>query len=106
MILLQSVVSLFASPNGYAKSSVQAAIAASTGTFVSVWTSGDGYGYGITAVEVSDTDGEEDLMDATGGRGSIGDGGDTDKRKGSDYLRLKSQSTFWCGLFLEISTRF
>ncbi len=87
VILLQSVVSLFASPDGYAGSSVQAAIASSTGTFVSVWTSGDGYGYGVTAVEVFDTDGEEDLMDATGGRGSIGDGGDTDKRKGvSDYL--------------------
>jgi HEAT repeat-containing protein 5 len=43
-ILLQSALSSFASPEGYAGSSVQAAIASSTGTFVSVWTCADGYG--------------------------------------------------------------
>ncbi|KAK1228476.1 hypothetical protein PQX77_008494 [Marasmius sp. AFHP31] len=52
--LLQSVVSLFASPDGYAGSSVQAAIASSSGTFTSVWQSSDGYAYGVTFIEVGD----------------------------------------------------
>ena len=52
--LLQSVVSLFASPDGYAGSSVQAAIASSTGSFTSVWQSNDGYAYGVTFNEVVD----------------------------------------------------
>jgi HEAT repeat-containing protein 5 len=46
--LLQSVVSLFASPDGYLGSSVQAAIASSSGAFTSVWQSTDGYAYGVT----------------------------------------------------------
>ncbi|KAF8904140.1 clathrin-coated vesicle protein [Gymnopilus junonius] len=54
MVLLQSVVTLFASPEGYAGSSVQAAIASSTGTFTSVWQSSDGYAYGVTFNEVVD----------------------------------------------------
>ncbi|KDR82328.1 hypothetical protein GALMADRAFT_237575 [Galerina marginata CBS 339.88] len=57
MILLQSVVSLFASPDGYAGSSVQAAIASSSGTFSSVWQSVDGYAYGVTFNEVVDLGG-------------------------------------------------
>lgn len=52
--LLQSVVSLFASPDGYTGSSVQAAIASSSGTFTSVWQSTDGYGYGVTFTEIVD----------------------------------------------------
>ncbi|TFK38873.1 clathrin-coated vesicle protein [Crucibulum laeve] len=54
MALLQSTVSLFASPEGYAGSSVQAAIASSSGTFTSVWQSTDGYAYGVTFNEVID----------------------------------------------------
>ncbi|KAF8584408.1 ARM repeat-containing protein [Ramaria rubella] len=50
--LLQSVVSQFASPDGYAGSSVQAAIATSSGNFTSVWHSTDGYGYGVTSIDV------------------------------------------------------
>lgn len=50
--LLQSVVSQFASPDGYAGSSVQAAIATSSGNFTSVWHSADGYGYGVTSIDV------------------------------------------------------
>jgi len=50
--LLQSVVSLFASPDGYTGSSVQAAIASSSGSFTSVWQSVDGYAYGVTFTEV------------------------------------------------------
>ncbi|PPQ99633.1 hypothetical protein CVT24_005211, partial [Panaeolus cyanescens] len=59
MVLLQSVVSLFASPDGYAGSSVQAAIASSSGTFSSVWQSSDGYAYGVTFCEVVDMGGVE-----------------------------------------------
>ncbi|KAF8523823.1 ARM repeat-containing protein [Gautieria morchelliformis] len=50
--LLQSVVSQFASPDGYTGSSVQAAIATSSGTFTSVWHSADGYGSGVTSIDV------------------------------------------------------
>ncbi|KAF8074912.1 clathrin-coated vesicle protein, partial [Lyophyllum atratum] len=58
--LLQSVVSLFASPDGYAGSSVQAAIASSAGNFTSVWQSVDGYAYGVTSTESgSDTPGDD-----------------------------------------------
>ncbi|RDB24443.1 HEAT repeat-containing protein 5B [Hypsizygus marmoreus] len=60
--LLQSVVSLFASPDGYAGSSVQAAIASSSGTFTSVWQSVDGYAYGVTSISVdsgNDSNGED-----------------------------------------------
>ncbi|KAG6906802.1 hypothetical protein DXG01_012050 [Tephrocybe rancida] len=52
--LLQSAVSLFASPDGYAGSSVQAAIASSSGTFTSVWQSADGYAYGVTSKGLSE----------------------------------------------------
>ncbi|KAG9047376.1 hypothetical protein FS837_002429 [Tulasnella sp. UAMH 9824] len=49
--LLQSVVSLFASPDGYSGSSMQAAIASSTGNFSSVWAMTDGYAYGVTSTD-------------------------------------------------------
>ncbi|KAJ7500292.1 clathrin-coated vesicle protein [Mycena galericulata] len=54
--LLQSCVSLFASPDGYAGagSAVQAAIAASSGTFTGIWASGDGYAHGVTFIEIGD----------------------------------------------------
>ncbi|KAF8889054.1 clathrin-coated vesicle protein [Infundibulicybe gibba] len=52
--LLQSVVSLFASPDGYAGSSVQAAIASSSGIFTSIWQSVDGYAYGVTFNDIID----------------------------------------------------
>ena len=68
MALLQSVVMLFASPDGYAGSSVQAAIASSSGTFSSVWQSADGYAYGVTFNEIVDLggiDSEGDLSRGT-----------------------------------------
>lgn len=52
--LLQSVITLFASPDGYTGSSMQAAIATSSGTFTSIWQSIDGYAYGLTNLEVDD----------------------------------------------------
>ncbi|GLB35175.1 putative clathrin-coated vesicle protein [Lyophyllum shimeji] len=52
--LLQSVVSLFASPDGYSGSSMQAAIASSSGNFTSVWQSVDGYAYGVTSTQIVD----------------------------------------------------
>lgn len=54
--LLQSTISLFASPDGYTGSSVQAAIASSTGSFTSVWQSVDGYAYGVTNIKISEGD--------------------------------------------------
>ncbi|KAF9499159.1 clathrin-coated vesicle protein [Pleurotus eryngii] len=54
--LLQSTVSLFASPDGYAGSSMQAAIASSSGSFTSVWQSGDGYAYGVTHLDIEGAD--------------------------------------------------
>jgi hypothetical protein len=54
--LLQSTISVFASPEAYGGggSAVQAAIASSAGTFISVWATVDGYGYGVTSNEVVD----------------------------------------------------
>lgn len=52
--LLQSVISLVASIDGFTGSSVQAAIASSSGSFVSLWTTFDGYAYGVTSAEVSE----------------------------------------------------
>ena len=72
MVLLLSVVMLFASPDGYAGSSVQAAIASSSGTFSSVWQSADGYAYGVTFNEIVDL-------------GGIGQEGDS-SRGAHDYL--------------------
>ncbi len=54
--LLQTAVTLFASLDGYSGSSVQAAIATSSGAFTSIWQSTDCYAYGVTDIEV-----EEDL---------------------------------------------
>ncbi|KAI0946131.1 hypothetical protein AcV7_010182 [Taiwanofungus camphoratus] len=48
--LLQSAISLFATAEGYTGSSVQAAIASSTGAFTSIWQSTDGYAYGMTDI--------------------------------------------------------
>ncbi|KAI0717727.1 ARM repeat-containing protein [Cerioporus squamosus] len=56
--LLQSVVTLFASPDGYTGSSVQAAIASSSGSFTSIWQSVDGYAYGLTSLQIDETPGE------------------------------------------------
>jgi len=66
-VLLQSVVILFASPDGYAGSSVQAAIASSSGTFSSVWQSVDGYAYGVTFNEIVDLGGIGPEGDLAGG---------------------------------------
>ena len=65
--LLQSVVSLFASPDGYSGSSVQAAIASSSGTFTSVWQSVDGYAYGVTFIEIIDNAGIVSEDDSSSG---------------------------------------
>ncbi len=50
---------VFASPDAYGGigSAVQAAIASSAGTFTSVWTTVDGYGYGVTSNEIVDFEG-------------------------------------------------
>ena len=67
IVLLQSVVKLFASPDGYAGPSVQAAIALSSDTFSSVWQSADGYAYGVTFNEIVDLSRIGPEGDLTGG---------------------------------------
>ncbi|KAF8630604.1 hypothetical protein AX15_002831 [Amanita polypyramis BW_CC] len=47
--LLQSTASLFGSMEGYAGSQLQAAIASNTGSFSNLWSSADGYAYGVVA---------------------------------------------------------
>ncbi|KAI0080179.1 ARM repeat-containing protein [Panus rudis PR-1116 ss-1] len=44
---LQSAITLFAGADGYVGSSVQAAIASSSGSFTSIWQTFDGYAYGV-----------------------------------------------------------
>ncbi|CAA7266119.1 unnamed protein product [Cyclocybe aegerita] len=80
-VLLQSAVSLFASPDagGYAYappgSAVQAAIASSSGSFTSVWATADGYAYGVTGEEIVDMGGlERGGLDSA--QGVSGEGGD------------------------------
>lgn len=59
--LLQSVISLVASADGYMGSSVQAAIASSSGSFTSLWQTYDGYAYGVTGLRF-----EEGLQNNSG----------------------------------------
>jgi len=54
MALMQSLISFFASADGYAGSSVQAAIASSSGTFTALWHTYDGYAYGVTAIQADE----------------------------------------------------
>ena len=63
--LLQSAITLFASPEGYSGSSVQAAIAASSGSFTSIWQSTDCYAYGLTDIELVD-DASGNVVEGTG----------------------------------------
>lgn len=58
--LVQSAVSLFASPEGYYGSAVQAAIASSSGSFMNIWQSTDGYAYGLNNIDM-----REDRMDGS-----------------------------------------
>ncbi|KAI5476389.1 Armadillo-type fold domain containing protein [Pseudohyphozyma bogoriensis] len=64
--LLTQVVALFSDPEKYTgESALQAAIAASVGTFTTVWDETDGYGFGVTSMmrqagnDVSGGEGEE-----------------------------------------------
>lgn len=50
--LLNFSLAIFADPERYTGSAVQAAIAANSGTFVSVWESTDGFSYGVTSLLV------------------------------------------------------
>ncbi|KAF9239616.1 armadillo-type protein [Melanogaster broomeanus] len=52
--LLQSTMSVFAGPEGDGVSAVQAAIASSSGTFTTVWQTADGFGYGVTTIDIVD----------------------------------------------------
>ena len=48
--LLQAAVTVFADPENYSGSAAQAAIAAQSGQFASVWQATDGYAYGVTTL--------------------------------------------------------
>ena len=70
-ILLQSAISLFASPEGYMGSSLQAAIATSSGNFTSLWQTADGYAYGVTTFTIhpdSDPIAGPDILQGKRGR--------------------------------------
>ncbi|KIJ69624.1 hypothetical protein HYDPIDRAFT_124270 [Hydnomerulius pinastri MD-312] len=56
--LLLSALSVFAGPEGDGISAMQASIASSSGTFTSVWQTTDGFGYGVTTIEVVDDEAE------------------------------------------------
>lgn len=62
MTLLQSATQLFASPEGYMGSQLQAAITTSAGNFTSLWQCADGYAYGVTTLSV-----QQDSDPALGG---------------------------------------
>jgi hypothetical protein len=63
--LLASTVATFADPDNYSGSAAQAAIAASAGAFAAVWTSGDGYAFGVTSL----VSGKEMPSEGEGGGG-------------------------------------
>ncbi|KAI0030727.1 clathrin-coated vesicle protein [Vararia minispora EC-137] len=52
--LLQTTVSLFATPEGFVGSSMQAAIASSSGLFTSLWQTFDNYAYGVTSTTIGE----------------------------------------------------
>ncbi|KAF9493264.1 hypothetical protein BDN71DRAFT_1570152 [Pleurotus eryngii] len=54
--LLQLTIALFASPDGYAGSSMQAAITSSSSSFTSVWQCGNGYAYSVTHLDIKGAD--------------------------------------------------
>jgi hypothetical protein len=48
--LLQAAITVFADPENYSGSAAQAAIAAQSGQFTSVWQASDGYAFGVTSL--------------------------------------------------------
>lgn len=48
--LLQAAITVFADPENYSGSAAQAAIAAQSGNFTSIWQSVDGYAFGVTSL--------------------------------------------------------
>lgn len=66
--LLQSAMSLFASLDGYMGSPVHAAIAASSGNFTSLWQTADGYGFGVTGIQLVQESGPGVLEDVVKGK--------------------------------------
>ncbi|KAI0311044.1 clathrin-coated vesicle protein [Amylostereum chailletii] len=69
--LLQSVVTLVASPEGFAGSAMQAAIAGSSGSFSSLWQTFDGYAYGVTAIQVSEDETADAGEEAAAGKDKL-----------------------------------
>lgn len=92
--LLQSCMSLFASSEGFSGSSVQAAIASSSGTFGGVWTVGDGYGYGVTSLDIDDEglSGDESGQGETAGAGSGSSKGEKKDQLNRDLLEVSLEN--------------
>ena len=65
LALMQSVISLVASPEGFAGSSVQAAIASSSGPFTSLRRTFDNYAYGVSSVDLAGPGQESDAPEET-----------------------------------------
>ncbi|KAG8932860.1 hypothetical protein FRC02_000421 [Tulasnella sp. 418] len=61
--LIQSVIGLFASPEGYVGSGIQAAIATSSGSISSIWNVSDGYAYGLSSLGIQGSTIENDHGD-------------------------------------------
>ncbi|KAH7927705.1 ARM repeat-containing protein [Leucogyrophana mollusca] len=57
--LLQSTLSIFAGPDD-SGSIMQAAIASSSGSFTSIWQVWDGYAYGVTTIDIGETERESE----------------------------------------------
>ncbi|WWC67479.1 uncharacterized protein I206_101387 [Kwoniella pini CBS 10737] len=55
--LLQAAITVFADPENYSGSAAQAAIAAQSGNFTTIWQSTDGYAFGVTSL-ISAREGE------------------------------------------------
>ena len=56
--LLQSAMSVFAGPEGDSVSAMQASIASSSGTFTTVWQTADGFGHGVTTLDIVNDEAE------------------------------------------------
>lgn len=56
--LLQSTMTTFAGPEGDGVSAMQASIASSSGAFTTVWQAADGFGHGVTTIDILNDEAE------------------------------------------------
>ena len=83
--LITSTIGLFAGPDSYGGSGLQAAIAAREGTFKGVWKSEDGYAYGVNSIDLDETnEGDAGIGGAMGGISSGGGMPNEGKKQSQD----------------------